>query len=67
LFEDDLDERQKIRASVIQAAALLGLGAAQEADELLNWIVAADPNHQFPVGLATDLAMDDEADHRHAI
>jgi tetratricopeptide (TPR) repeat protein len=52
LFEDDLDERQKIRAIVMQAAALTGLGATEEARELLDWIAMADPNNLFVLGLA---------------
>jgi tetratricopeptide (TPR) repeat protein len=63
LFEDDLDETQKIRARVIQAAALTGLGDTAEAQELLSWIAEADPNHPF----ATGLVKNDKARDRHAI
>jgi tetratricopeptide (TPR) repeat protein len=52
LFEDDLDERQQIRARVVQAAALMGLGATAEAHKLLDWIATSDPNHLFAMSLA---------------
>jgi len=55
LFEDDLDERQKIQARVLQAAALTGLGRHAEARSLLDWIAVAEPNSLFATALAGGL------------
>jgi tetratricopeptide (TPR) repeat protein len=51
LFHDDLEQRQKTRASFLRAQALLGLGQGKQARSLLQRIVQRDPSH----ALARDL------------
>jgi tetratricopeptide (TPR) repeat protein len=53
LFKEDLDERQTIKARLLQAAALSGLGRNAEALRLLNLIVEAEPHHLFAAALAS--------------
>lgn len=45
LFEQDLKERQTIRARFLKAQALLGLGEASEARKILRHVLKKDPNH----------------------
>jgi tetratricopeptide (TPR) repeat protein len=45
LFEDDLQSRQDIRASVLEAQAWLGSGRVAKAKALLKSVLARDPNH----------------------
>jgi hypothetical protein len=52
LFEDDLDQRQKIQARLLQAAALTGLGRPEAARKLLDWLATADPNNLFATALS---------------
>jgi len=52
LFEDDLEERQRIQARLLQAAALKGLLRPAEAHKLLEWIDVADPHNLFASALA---------------
>jgi tetratricopeptide (TPR) repeat protein len=52
LFEDDLEERQRIQARLLQAAALKGLLRPAEAHKLLEWIAVADPHNLFASALA---------------
>ncbi len=52
LFDDDLEERQKMQARSIQAAALSGLGRTAEADRLRNSIKEVEPTHTFAFVLA---------------
>jgi tetratricopeptide (TPR) repeat protein len=51
LFEDDLDERQRVQARLLQTVALTGLGATKEAHTLLDRVITADPNNLFAMGL----------------
>jgi len=52
LFEDDLEERQRIQARLLQAAALKGLLRPAEAHKLLEWIAVADPHNLFASALS---------------
>jgi tetratricopeptide (TPR) repeat protein len=45
LFHDDLQQREKTRASFLRAQALFGLGKIKQADTLLRRILQNDPNH----------------------
>ena len=45
LFEDDLQARTLQTAKFLKAQALLGLGEAVAAKELLTEILRCDPNH----------------------
>jgi tetratricopeptide (TPR) repeat protein len=45
LFEDDLEARNRIEVSFLQAQALFGLGKATEAEALLARILKEDGNH----------------------
>lgn len=51
LFEDDLDERQRVQARLLQTVALTGLGATKEAHTLLDRVITADPDNLFAMGL----------------
>ncbi|HEY3329095.1 MAG TPA: DUF5107 domain-containing protein [Capsulimonadaceae bacterium] len=51
LFVDDLDKRQAIRATLLEALAELGLGNAQAAQSLLGKVLDLDPNN----AIASDL------------
>jgi tetratricopeptide (TPR) repeat protein len=51
VFDDDLQRRQLITATFLQAQASLGLGRITEAKKLLNSVLRFDPNH----ALAADL------------
>jgi tetratricopeptide (TPR) repeat protein len=45
LFQDDLQQRQKTRASFLRAQSLLGLGQRKQAGALLRRILERDPSH----------------------
>ena len=45
LFEDDIEARNRIEATFLQAQALFGLGKAREAEVLLLGILKEDSNH----------------------
>lgn len=47
LFEDDLKKRNRIESTVLLALASHGMGHRDRAAELLESVVAEDPNHQF--------------------
>jgi hypothetical protein len=57
LFEDDLDERQRVQARLLQTVALTGLGATKEAHTLLDCVVKADPNNLFAIGLTHEASI----------
>ena len=55
LFEEDLQERQTLRALFLKAQALLGLGKASEAQKILTHLLGKDPNHPLARDLLDDL------------
>jgi len=60
LFQDDLQQRQKTRASFLSAQALLGLGQRKPAGALLRRILERDPSH----ALAFDLIAETDCGNR---
>jgi tetratricopeptide (TPR) repeat protein len=55
LFEDDLQKRNTVTATFLQAQAWLGLGDAARAKELLNQVLRLDRNHPAAKDLLTEL------------
>ncbi len=55
LFEDDLQKRNTVTATFLQAQAWLGLGDAARAQELLNQVLRLDRNHPAATDLLTEL------------
>jgi tetratricopeptide (TPR) repeat protein len=51
LFDEDLKERQTIQATFLQAQALLGLGAVDEATRALRQVLSKDRNHSGAIDL----------------
>jgi tetratricopeptide (TPR) repeat protein len=51
LFDEDLKERQNIQATFLEAQALLGLGAVDEATRKLRQVLSADRNHSGAIDL----------------
>lgn len=47
LFDDDLEKRNQIESAVLAALASDGLGDSEKAVELLEQVIAEDPNHVF--------------------
>jgi tetratricopeptide (TPR) repeat protein len=47
LFHDDLPKRKRVESLLLSALASHGLGDLENALELLNKVVAEDPNHLF--------------------
>lgn len=56
VFDDDLQRRQLITATFLQAQAHLGLGRAAEAKKLLSKVLRLDPNHALAADLRGGLA-----------
>ena len=54
LFQDDLQQRQKTRASFLRAQALLGLGQRKQAGALLRRILERDPSHPLAFDLIAE-------------
>ncbi|MEX0324948.1 MAG: tetratricopeptide repeat protein, partial [Puniceicoccaceae bacterium] len=51
LFEEDIQERQVTTARFMQAQAQMGLGHIEEANQLLDDVLARDPNHPLVIDL----------------
>ena len=47
LFEDDIQERQRVTATLLKALAKLGEGRKREGLKLLDEVLRRDPNHAF--------------------
>ncbi len=56
VFDDDLQRRQLITATFLQAQALLGLSRTAEAKKLLDKVLHLDPNHALAADLRGGLA-----------
>jgi tetratricopeptide (TPR) repeat protein len=56
LFADDLQLRQTIRATFLQAQALAGLGRKKEAVRLLKKTLSLDPNHAGAADFLRDIS-----------
>lgn len=56
VFEDDLQRRQLILATFLQAQASLGLGRKTQALKLLKKTLGLDPNHAFAADLLGELS-----------
>ncbi len=54
VFFEDIQFRQKVVATFLQAQALLGLGRLARANKLLEKTLALDPNHSLAVDLLAD-------------
>jgi len=54
LFQDDLQQRQKTRASFLRAQALLGLGQRKQAAALLRRILEREPDHALAFDLIAE-------------
>jgi hypothetical protein len=57
LFEDDLQERQRIKATFLMAQAHLGLGQAAQARKLLKSVLARAPSHDRAARLEQEMTM----------
>ena len=55
LFRDDLERRQKTRASFLRAQALLGLGQKRQAIDLLRRMQQRDPDHALAACLLREI------------
>jgi tetratricopeptide (TPR) repeat protein len=58
LFEDDLQVRNTVTATFLQAQARLGLGEIRRAQQLLNEVLALDRNHSLAADLLAELELD---------
>jgi tetratricopeptide (TPR) repeat protein len=56
LFEDDLQRRNTVDSTFLQAQARLGLGEIAAAQELLNKVLALDRNHARAADLLAEIA-----------
>jgi tetratricopeptide (TPR) repeat protein len=54
LFQDDLQQRQKTRASFLRAQALLGFGQRKQASALLRRILEREPDHALAFDLMAE-------------
>jgi tetratricopeptide (TPR) repeat protein len=57
LFEDDLQKRNRIAATFLQAQAWLGLGDTEKAQTLINEVLESDRNHPLAVDLLEEMKM----------
>jgi tetratricopeptide (TPR) repeat protein len=55
LFEDDLQKRNTVTATFLQAQAQLGLGETAQARELLTKVLVLDRNHPLAADLLTEV------------
>ena len=55
LFDEDLQQREEIRALFLQGQAWLGLGQTPRARSLLATVLRRDPNHAFAADLLAEL------------
>lgn len=55
LFNDDLERRNSITATFLQAQASFGLGREKRASELLEEVLALDPNHGWAAEFREEL------------
>jgi tetratricopeptide (TPR) repeat protein len=55
LFEDDLQKRQQITATFLQAQAWLGLGDTEKALRLINDVLELDRNHSLAADLLEEI------------
>jgi tetratricopeptide (TPR) repeat protein len=55
IFHDDLDERQKTKALLLEAQAQLGLGRRARAKHLLDQVLERDPAHPIAADLRAEL------------
>ena len=52
LFEDDLARRNRVESAFLSALAQLGLGEVEAGQEMLNRVLAEDPNHMAAIEIA---------------
>ena len=55
LFEDDLQKRNTVTATFLQAQAWLGLGDKQRSRQLLDKVLQLDRNHMLAADLRAEL------------
>jgi hypothetical protein len=55
LFEDDLQKRNTVTATFLQAQARFGLGETAQARNLLRKVLLLDQNHPLAADLLTEL------------
>jgi hypothetical protein len=55
LFEEDLQKRQSITASFLEAQSLLGLGDTLQGQQRLRQVLAEDRNHTGAIDLLRTL------------
>ena len=56
LFEDDLQKRNTVTATFLQAQAHLGLGDIARGQELLGKVLQIDRNHAMAADLLTEIS-----------
>lgn len=57
LFEDDLQKRNQIAATFLQAQAWLGLGDVEKAQRLINEVLESDRNHPLAADQLEEIEM----------
>ena len=57
LFEDDARKRNDVRADFLEAQARIGLGDVAAGRELLDRVLAADPNNAYAADLLAELEL----------
>jgi tetratricopeptide (TPR) repeat protein len=67
LFDDDLERRNRIESTVLAALASDGLGKSEKAVELLEQVIAEDPNHVFAIEMVEWLKVEGKAAAREEI
>ena len=67
LFDDDLEKRNRIESTVLAALASDGLGKSEKAVELLEQVIAEDPNHVFAIEMVEWLKEEGKAAEREEI
>jgi tetratricopeptide (TPR) repeat protein len=67
LFDDDLEKRNRIDSAVLAALASDGLGESEKAVELLEQVIAEDPNHVFAIEMVEWLKEEGKAGAREEI
>ena len=56
LFEDDLQQRNRVESSFLSGLAALGLNQFAQAHECLHEVIALDPNHLFALWILQETA-----------
>lgn len=67
LFDDDLKKRNRIESTVLAALASDGLGEGEKAVELLEQVIAEDPNQVFAIEMVEWLKEEGKAAAREEI